>query len=447
MNLLDLPNEVFWEILRCAVSCRELNRALRLKLVCRLFYNSVPRAIFEVGLDDNVRARDYTNMMFMKVNWRTYKSYGYNDFWHAYLVYRVRTETDPTQGQYVNIRQVVDAWCGYTNDAFEATVDALCWLVLEQGEMTPGHRSPWQEGDEPLNLGLSLLSVAAHFGHIPLAKKFLAEVRYPDSLFPSPTFLAAVTGNFDMLELLQEALLNSGVRDPWDGHWEAIRAACQYGDVDIFRLAIKYEMEEFRLYPRSYGLRTLTKTVSLELYRYICSLVGEPTDGEKGTIVTAHTKFGNTEMVRYLLDGDVLEIRPGKLNELLEIAVKFNHDELVDLLLKRGADTDYWRHRALSTELCLAVSRGSLPIVRKLLDYGAKIMYCCLECAVMLEHTGILTLLLTRGSVKNYNKVFKAARKNELWSMVDFMIEYNRSQPKIKVPKRRKDRKVFVANL
>lgn len=167
-------------------------------------------------------------------DWRIRKHYGAEKLLHSYLAYRVRNETDPLVGKYVEIRQVATELCSHTEADYEATLDALCWLALERVDHMPGYRQYWMRNirdshrcDES-NPGLNLLSAAAHFGYMPLAKQLLQNGHCPTStnqLFPSPIFLAAFAGNVDMLKLFQEYLPEFKDEDYLHEQWEGIKGA------------------------------------------------------------------------------------------------------------------------------------------------------------------------------------------------------------------------------
>ena len=128
--------------------------------------------------------------------WQIRKLHGADKLWQSYIAYRVRNETDPEVGRFVEIRQVAEELCRQTEVEYEVAVDGLSWLALERGDEAP-------------NQDLNLLSAAAYFGHLPLARRLLADGHCPASdndLFLSPMQLAAWTGNADMLKVFQKHL-------------------------------------------------------------------------------------------------------------------------------------------------------------------------------------------------------------------------------------------------
>ena len=75
----------------------------------------------------------------------------------------------------------------------------------KSGEIWKG----WYRHRNPPKLGLSILSAATYFRYTSLARELLGQCHNPttdDGLFPCPMYIAARTGQADMLRLLQEHL-------------------------------------------------------------------------------------------------------------------------------------------------------------------------------------------------------------------------------------------------
>ena len=149
--------------------------------------------------------------------------YGADKFWHEYLVYRIRNESDAEVGRLVDTRRVAEAFCVKSGTDLEACIEAMAWLVLDRGAGAPGERAAWKRHSArpehllddfswykgTLDLGINLLSAAAYFNELPLATRLLSEGYCPathDHLLPSPMETAAFAGNAEMLMLLQEHL-------------------------------------------------------------------------------------------------------------------------------------------------------------------------------------------------------------------------------------------------
>lgn len=145
-----------------------------------------------------------------------------------------------------------------------------------------------------------------------------------------------------------------------------------------------------------------------------------------------HAAFGNLEMVRGLLDAGVdVDGNPDTADfHPLSMAARHGHDEIVDLLLQRGADVNYSSTRG--SAIVYAAVGGSLAIVRKLLAHGAlareDCFYRTLVEALLREHTEMVELLLRekpdmdpRVLYTERKILWKFVLEAEVDSMVDLM--------------------------
>jgi ankyrin repeat protein len=312
------------------------------------------------------------------------------------------------------------------------TVNSLCWLALETGSQYPGYRERWRNSanpaDDPSNPGLYLLSAAAYFNYIPLARQLLLDGNCPTSannLFPSPLQLAAWAGNADMLRLFQEHLPEfEEIPSPdgldW-GIWRgkvgpgSIKGASLSGDLNMIRLAVYPESRsnpdntDFSGQPfgnvdissktGSDLYNCLYNTKNWEIFQYIDAFFKESIlQSDPPYLLARYAELGNLEILRKLLDAG-LDINGGKQpnSNPLVIASRYCHEDVVDLLLERGADPNYCEMEQRGPPLCAAAASGSITIVRKLLAYGANdwdINPSALRTAVQLEHTAMVNLFL-----------------------------------------------------
>ncbi|KAI1098188.1 hypothetical protein F4804DRAFT_133807 [Jackrogersella minutella] len=135
MNLVSLPVEILHRILFFAALSRGVTRARRLKLVClsytRYFYSCLQLSLFETRLLDGYGHYLGKGKRYAIQDWRIRNLPGAHIFWHAYLSYGVRNETDPKVGRHVDIRRVIESVCRRTGAEDDDTLEALCWLGLE----------------------------------------------------------------------------------------------------------------------------------------------------------------------------------------------------------------------------------------------------------------------------------------------------------------------------
>lgn len=147
--------------------------------------------------------------------------------------------------------------------------------------------------------------------------------------------------------------------------------------------------------------------------------------------------------MRHLLDSGA-DIRGlcGRHGNPLVAASRRCHDDVVDLLLERGADPNFYgdTERALCGYPIAAAARsGSLSIVRKLLDHGADLhhedgmiamRFYALDSAITVEHTAMLKFLLEVGAgvvggfeVDERKALSRTALSRGLDSMVELLQE------------------------
>jgi ankyrin repeat protein len=232
---------------------------------------------------------------------------------------------------------------------FDAILDGLCWLALERGTNRPGCRLAWNSwadrNGELSNPGLNLLSAAAYFRCVSMVRDLLGQGYDPvkdNDLFPSPMYLAAWTGQAEILELMQEHLPEFEEIDPgnkWAGYRSKIGpgslvGAAARGDMNMMRLA---------LYPPS----------------RIIPPRGDDGEGEKegtvpnsilvlgqkpGSIPRGPAPYGCISGARYTTQTP--EITKTDVYTLRH-AIRMEHTEMVELLLRMGAGSERARSRFL----------------------------------------------------------------------------------------------------
>lgn len=355
-----------------------------------------------------------------------------------------------------------------TETDFDKIVDGLCWIALEIGARCPGQRELWVDHNgrrnDPHNPRLNLLSAAAYFGHLGLSKQLLDDGCCPtqNDLFPSPIQLAAFAGNAEMVILFQEHLPD--IEDEYTGDrftdWKAntglgaIYGAALRGDMDMLRLAIYppsratphtsdfHGQKVGEVDPRSYSGRVLREAQSLtrswEVFEYITSLL-HPSHPRSTTFVAVNAERGNTEMVQRLLDAEWLMDprypRDGNnyavfARTSLIRATRGFHEDIVELLLKRGADpNDHHMPERFGSALSAAAAVGSMRMVRKLMEYGAKIgvherqQRLMLQKALLAEHTEMVNFLYDQGLLdrKCPESIRKRIEEEGLESMLEVL--------------------------
>ncbi|GAB1309871.1 Ankyrin repeat-containing domain protein [Madurella fahalii] len=467
MHLLGLPLEVLDMIVHYGIISRGFPRALRLSLVCKPFYASVGRTLFHTKVLDDREWRGAFS------RWNVRKHHGADKLWHDYLVFRSRDKGDDSVACYVEIRKVVDALVQHCQDDcqnddapdWDQVLDRLCWLPLE----CDSYRDcGWNVGrTEPAKLGLRILSAATYLGYTSLVRDLLDQGYDPtesDDLFPSPMYIAARTGQADMLHVLQEHLPDFEEHNPnsYTYFWrskigpKSLHGAATRGDMDMVRLCLyppsriipEGEAEDkeaetsilgqkpgsipFDSFLGRYIESAIRRARSAEVYEYLQSLVDETNRDPMVIMKNEHlwtmAEAGDMAMVRYLLSiGADVSHKVSFSRTPLARAVRACNEDIVDLLLERGADPNGCGGFP-GTALTAAVKAGSMVMVRKLLDAGANIHYpnadsYTLRHAVKLEHTAMVELLLDLGIRSEIGKACALWTANNmgLESMADLL--------------------------
>ncbi|KAK8074419.1 ankyrin repeat containing protein [Apiospora hydei] len=407
MELLSLPGEILHLILVQAALSRGLKRTLRLRLVCKTFDKAIYYpALFESRLLDNehLRRRHCRGPVY---TCNTH-DHGVAKLWHNYLVHRAMSERDASVGRFVEIRQlaqtIVDeaqAQMSETEWDLRHVVDVLCWSALESGTKAPGGPYENWKREEATDLDklqgfptpmprLSLLAAAAVFDMVPLATALLAEGHSPkhhNNLLPPAIQVAAQSGNIAMLKLfLTHPSYGSGF-DPYAVYGAAVR-----GDMEIMKLVFPSPNGNDGANDSGYGSinwrsdaskaipKARRATLSPEVYEYLSNAWAPgPRSGRTPWYadLVSHAGRGNAGMVTYLLDErgvPVDEKNSEELESALERACRCGQDEVVDLLLERGADPDFTGHALWgAVPIRMAASGGHASIVRKLIEHGARL--------------------------------------------------------------------------
>ncbi|KAF1976068.1 ankyrin, partial [Bimuria novae-zelandiae CBS 107.79] len=453
MHLFDFPEEIFSKILLHASLARGVKRALRLRLVCKLFSQALPPALFESRLLDSFKTDEILS------DWAIENDHGATKLWHSYLVYRVHNEIrQPCQRRYLDLRLVAQRVCEETGADIETTIEALCWPALKQCTL-PYINSKLEK--EPLSPNLDLLCAAAYLNHISVAQRLLREGYSPHTethLFLSPMELAAWAGNAQILQMFQENVPELEGLDParvLDTAWRgkvgpaSIRGAATRGDIEVVRLAIyppsRAAPESTDFVDQVFGsfdCRSSTgvklsiaqsATRDVEVYKYLEGFFSGPS--YLSSDLTRHARLGNLEMVRYLLDAGA-DIRgvSGRLGPLAE-ACRRCHEDVVDLLLDRGADPHFIGDENVvngDSAMHVVAASGSLAMVHKLIARGGDLFFMdmgiemgchALYSAVLLENTEMVKYLVAAGvDLKIYGEtVLRAASLEGLDSMVEVL--------------------------
>ncbi|KAK8067225.1 hypothetical protein PG997_013972 [Apiospora hydei] len=430
MDIFKLPGELVneVEVLFWAVLSRDVNhnvkRALRLRLVCKLFAEAVYPALFRTcRLDDAIFEYSFGGV--------EYKESRYG------------------AGATRELAQVLcekDASLNY-----ESVIDTLCWLALDNIQRGPCYFREWgavtcdtAEHQHPATAAKQCRSRprAESAGGCGAARHGAAgqavvgrRTRSRHSQFHVP---ACDAGGGRVRPRARSA---SASRADVEGgprtlfHLRRRRG----GDLEIMRLVFPpppapppaadeqspppppadgtYGRIGIRHSFRSRLLsRALDATASPEVYEYLMRAWEPGYRPPRYEHVMCHAARGNIAMVRYLLDhwgeegggvGVVVDVNGADdvyHGSTLSWACRHGHEEMVDMLLARGADPNFAEEAQRSgLALHAAVRGGYVSIVRKLLACGARVNgphaahRRTILAAMQMEHTELVRLLIERG--------------------------------------------------
>ncbi|CAI6341895.1 unnamed protein product [Periconia digitata] len=440
MQLLDLPAELLHEVLLCAVYSRGVKRALRLKLVCKIFYDHLPRALFEsLLLDDFVIPCRYGS----RIQFSNYeRDNGASKFWYEYLLYRVRKAAsrrgpDSIHNGFVEIRQVAEEYSRQAGIDFQETLETVCQMALGSWRSSWVPSQPYTvrgkvirpEIEDPGNKR-RLLAVAACFGNAPLVKQLLSEgvsSTDTDQILYSACQAAAWKDQRNIMQLLYVQTLtnlqlheNSSAGIPFrHTHYNATfsfvtQASCNSEmnglQFAAYLVSCKPEaatsaVEDFT--PDKPGATYLfpvdNACDSLDMFKYMISFKEKPHEFIVRRL-RIHASCGNLDIARYILEsgygncGSDCKHRPD-LDRALYLAARHCHSDLVDLLLDHDAQPNIIIPMYRSSAMGAAAIGGDMRIVRKLLEFGGVVDEGVLERAVRIEHTAMVEFFLELGSI------------------------------------------------
>lgn len=440
MELTELPPEVLHVILFHAALGRGVKRTVRLRLVCKVFARLVYPALFETHLMDHFRGAQLGSMRWLA----SYKADA-DKLWHRYVVYRVMGERDATVGRLVEIREVALAVCREAALDMRSVVDALCWLALDHD--TKSDDAKWQEWGfltskdrrVEANPSLNMLTAAVHLNLPSLVEVLLGRGQDPTKhnfLFAPPALVAAQAGNVPIMQLFRE-------RTSWPRLFPLfLIGAVEHGDMDILKISLQQnpantgDHDEFdgqswgSIHDGSKAGKIILKAKRCApnpiIYEYLNSALLPWHSAEYNAYedLIRYSELGNMTMVRHLLDHGVPIQRKGPLETPLAMACRRRHNDLVDLLLDRGADPNFVPEKHFPIyPLHESATAGNFSVARKLLDRGAipdrpaggPGRYPLLWWAFAREEAGMVRLLLDCGA--SFDGVtLEAGGKDWAWS-------------------------------
>ncbi|KAK8004546.1 MBOAT family protein [Apiospora arundinis] len=429
MNLLNLPPELVERIFQDVACSREFKRVMRLRLVSRMFKRWIDDTIFRLRLINRIPGPpDWLMSPGGKILYPEWYAYVYQ-----YLAYQAWLEKDP-KSLFGRIRRAAMTISELAGDAEQpavmARLQALCGLACGLGgaDISPSNSYPllrtdrpklikfftqrWVDGWTPEELENDLVVAAAHLGFRPVIDQAIFEghllcpwgsgTEVFSRVFGRVFQSALVKGDVSMLRLLLTSSTEYEPDGPLHRNIRSLimKGAALFGHREAYDFAlggdlrgnIEYIMQEMR-YPDQY-----------ERTRFMISGRSSRPGVEQ---LSLKIKHGHTEMVKYLLEQGISpNHEEGKAEgpfcqpyKPLVNAVGKGSLEIVKLLLDHGADPN-WFHET-NTPLMVAARLGWYHIAETLLAAGADVYVGCpppIVLAVLKEDMDMFRLLRRRGA-------------------------------------------------
>ncbi|KAF2274413.1 ankyrin [Westerdykella ornata] len=474
LSLTDMPIEIFKDILIASVQLRGLKRALRLRLVNKLFSSEIAEALSVTGLI--AQCYQYLN----HCPWAT-------AYVKDHLLDR-RTRELPVLHIIQNSAERLAQEDGITTEPHYSSY-ALRLLELSGAGISPLSVRDLLARDNNTKRSLSsdtnLLTAAIFTGHNQLASLLANHSSISEQgIFGTPFEAAILAKNYDGLRLLTALRTRNGHFTPGE-IIDLMRTAARHGDPTVVRFLIHFrdpsgdtpfnpatyylrnpkigERLRVRLWRPKLDLSRMFNTPDAETFDIlVAELQTELQDWENVVPLDSKIWFaswvGWVAMVKHLiaLGGHIANpSQDGNLFIPLHYASEEGHDEIVSILLDHKAEVN-------GTELRLAASRGHTSTVRLLLDRGAdvhsKLAEGCLYAAakkgfrdivqilldagidpnsgspsalvgaIHSEHPGIFRLLIERGAAVTpiFPELEEVAKSSGLESMLALLQEYKK---------------------
>ncbi|KAK9425256.1 putative Ankyrin [Seiridium unicorne] len=464
MDFFSLPLELILTILTAAIIARRhnspglINRAMRLRLVCKYFNRVFKDALFTTDLLDSY-AIDH------RIGLLENSSSSYYEIWQQYVAFRTLSPTKELTPNSALLRGTAEAYCRlagtHDEDSIRECIEALADFRLHYYDevfFTKQYDFPPSIGDQHQ----SILVACVYMNNVSVTQRVLSALGPPQqtephmccfthgkSLFNCPSRIAAMLGRREILRLF----LNR--------HPEPYTQCNMYGvgcggNLDTFEYIMQFKPPTmivardempFRV---SLNIKPIRLTPDPRVFDRGLDIVKQiwpRTEGwikeRRSVAYTLHhaARDGHVDLLAHLFDLGV-PVNPPTSSEASETpfvyeyerlvllaAARNHHLNVVQLLLEKGVDLHHTVHQPA---LPIAAAAGSLDIVKVLLDHGADIHAECeapyerprpIVSAVLLEHIGMFNFLVERGGLTKaaWDLAMMGAVERDLESMIDLL--------------------------
>ena len=389
MDLCELPFPVLRCIIENSVIAVGLYKAVRLRMVCKIFDGEVSRAVFETRIfdfDDELRTRDYSRedprpqhvgakdvSRRLKIMIRKPHAFPYNDITNA-------------------IQQHAQLFAGenHTHERYIEYANVLCDTVamnlsprskqklLRCGESSSTKESRTSPGmrqsDPDIEYLRDRIAAASSLKLEDEVLKLLDQVDAEDlisHLFGHPLVIAARSEDLHFLDrLLNKCQLGRSKRDALRPiyHTAAAAASSAGRASNLWRILAyrTFDQKDLEFYAQA-----AAKTGKLGVIEWIHQYQYKENriKSNRRAIQTA-SQYGHIKLVRKLLDSGVHINAAGSKENALHCAARGGHARVARLLLERGIRYD---QQFDGNPLFLAAGNGHEDVFQVLIDYGANL--------------------------------------------------------------------------
>jgi len=289
-----------------------------------------------------------------------------------------------------------------------------------------------------------VLLTASGNGHIEVVKLLLsreADVNGVDDHGKSSLIAASISGHAPVVELL---LKNGADINHFEGHhWHRnpLLCACYYNKLDVVSILIEKGAD--LNVKNEDGKSPLGIAITHHNYNLIALLLENGIDPDENirdseTILVSAAESGNLSLIKILMGKEKKFRNRGRTGPALIAAAQKGNIEVVEFLLKNGADASQYGSRALLAACRLDGEKGP-PVVKILLEHKAPNNYCNSEGETPLiaalsnrydDNGDIARVLLTQKINVNTNNdkgmtpLMYAAERGEM-DLVEVLLEKN----------------------
>ncbi|XP_048257852.1 ankyrin repeat domain-containing protein 50-like [Haliotis rufescens] len=200
------------------------------------------------------------------------------------------------------------------------------------------------------------------------------DINCKDKIGRTPVMWAAGNGHKEVVELLVSKGAKVSIVDRFGNN--ILHSAGRGGDVEVVQYVLSHDMVDIngRGSCRRTPVMLAAEKGHIEIVKLLVDKGGDMSLVDKGheNILHLACLCGQIEVVKYVLSQDIVDIncRGRKTKTPVMLAARNGHKEVVEILVKKGADLSLAYNAAGSNVLHLACFNGHVDVVKYLLSQG-----------------------------------------------------------------------------